>query len=197
MEEKFPIEKIRELLKNGMPLNEIMSRVMKIGAEIVENFGHKDYSSPMELFKEIQDGTSPLNKIEGQLSPVIQDQKTNVFAVKVCPMKKIMQEMSKGDEYDQNVNSVLDDFHLRENETSGNYSDIGCYIQQQIRQMLISSFTLNGKYDFNLIHLGCDKGKGRNISEGDVEAIKMDREMLSKLLDENDCVYAISVKEGQ
>lgn len=190
-------EVIRELLQTHKSFVDLMQDIMKIGAKIVEQFGHKDYNSPEDFFKDIKEGTSPLAEIDGDVDTDVENIGTNLICVKECPLKNLMKEMSEAGGFDARVNTVMEGHQLREGEESS-YVDIGCYIVQQLRQMVISSITVQGKYDLNYIHLGCDKGTGkRSLSKGDLDAINMDEDVLDRLLDKYDCVYAISFKEGQ
>lgn len=190
-------EYIRSLLKDFTNFDELMLTIMKLGKEITEEHGGKDYNSPEEFFLDIKNGTSPLFVIDGDIDTDPEGIGTNLICVKQCPLKDLMNEMSQTNTTDNEVNTIMNGHILREGEKS-NFLDIGCYILQQLRQMMISSITVKGNYAFNYIHLGCDKGTGkRTISEGDVEAVGFGKDSLNRLLDKYDCCYTISYKEGQ
>ncbi len=191
------LEFVRSLLEEGKPFNVIMQEIMVLGSKLAKEHGHKDYASAEDFFAAIKAGESPLLHIDGDVDTDIEGAGTNLIAVKSCPLKDLMAQMSESKTSDAKVNTVLDGHHLREGEDS-NYVDIGCYIVQQLRQMMISSISVNGKYDLNYIHLACDKGTGtRSISKEDVALVKIDKEFLDRILDEYDCIYTISFKEGQ
>ena len=188
---------IRSLLKDFTNFDELMLSIMKLGKEISDEHGRKDYNSPEEFFLDIKNETSPLFAIDGDIETDPEGMGTNLICVKQCPLKDLMSEMSNSGTSDNEVDTIMKGHMLRDGEKS-NFLDIGCYIMQQLRQMMISSITVKGEYAFNYIHLGCDKGTGkRTISEGDVEAVGINIDALNQLLDKYDCCYTISYKEGQ
>ncbi|WP_457556843.1 hypothetical protein [Candidatus Harpocratesius sp.] len=190
------LAELRNMLKEGKPFNEIMTDVMKIGVELAKKVGHKDYSSFEEFMLEIKEHKSPLYYIDEDVITDFESGGTNLIGVKKCPFKDIMKTMSSSGTADANVDTVMNDHHTREG-TNDKFIDLGCYVAQQLRQMIISSLTVNGKYHLNYIHLGCDKCTGkRTINKDDLEAINFDQAKLEKLLEQVDCVYAISYKEG-
>jgi len=197
VEKRIDVTVVRKLLEEGKPFNVIMQEIMKIGHEIVEQHGHVDYQNIDEFLEALSTHSTPLNVIDREIDTNVEGAGRNVVCVKQCTMKDLMKEMSEAGGDDAKVTTVMQGHQLREGEES-NFIDIGCYIMQQLRQMMISSIKVGGQYDLNYIHLGCDKGTGkRTVNKGDVEAIHMDQELLNKLLDKYDCVYAISYKEGQ
>ena len=197
VEKRVNIDVIRSLLEEGKSFTDIMKEVMVIGKKFADDFGHKDYNSPEEFFEDIKKGTSPLVHLDGEVETDVDNTGKNLVCVKHCPMKDLMKEMSSSGTSDAKVDTVMNGHMLREGEES-NFVDVGCFVMQQLRQMMISSISVQGKYDLNYIHLGCDKGTGkRTISKGDVEALSFDEGKLNSLLDQCDCVYTISFKEGQ
>lgn len=194
--EEYGIEELRQLLKENKPFNEIMTDVMKVGRDIATKVAHKDYKSCEEVMEDIKNHNSPLFYIDQEVITNFEDGGTNLIGVKKCPFKDIMNTMSRSENSDAKVNTVMDGFHTREGEDDS-FVDLGCYVAQQLRQMIVSSLSVNGKYDLNYIHLGCDKGNGtRTYNDGDINMIGMDRERLDRLLNEVDCIYAISCGEG-
>ena len=197
VEKRVNIDVIRSLIEEGKSFTDIMKEIMAIGKKFADDFGHKDYNSPEEFFDAIKNGTSPLVHLDGEVETNVESTGRNVICVKQCPIKDLMREMSSSGTSDALVDTVMDGHMLREGEES-NFIDVGCYVMQQLRQMIISSISINGKYDLNYIHLGCDKETGKRvISKGDVEVLNFNEDTLNSLLDNFDCVYAISFKEGQ
>jgi len=190
-------ERIRKLLEKEGKFSEIMTEIMKIGKEIAEKVGHKDYESPEQFFQELHEGKSPLYQID---EITLGDQEglgTNIFAVKKCPMGDLMAEMLASKEgIDNTVRSVMDGFQVG-NGIEHSFIDIGCYFMQQIRQMVISSLTVKGEYVFNYIHLGCHRGDKMVLNETEIEAIGIDKEKIKEVLENHECVYAISFKEAE
>ncbi len=173
-----------------------MTNVMKIGTEMAKKVGHKDYSSMEEIMLEVKNHTSPLYYIDQEVIADFEGGGTNLIGVKKCPFKDIMSTMSGSGTSDAKVDSVMDGHHTREGEDD-KFIDLGCFVAQQLRQMVVSSLKVKGEYHLNYMHLGCDKKTGKKtINAGDVEMINMDLDRLNRLLAEVDCVYAISYKEG-
>ena len=190
-------EYLRSLLTEFKDFDELMLKLMKLGKEISDEYGGKDYNSPEEFFLDIKNKTSPLFMLDGDIETDPENIGTNLICVKNCPVKDVMKEMSESGTSDAQVDTIMSGHMLREGEKS-NFIDLGCYVMQQLRQMMISSITVKGEYVFNYIHLGCDKGTGkRTISEGDVESVGIDKNALNRLLDKYDCCYTISYREGQ
>ncbi len=194
--DEIGLEELRNMLKEGKPFNELMTDVMKIGSEIAKKVGHKDYPSFEAAMEDIKNHTSPLFYIDLDVITDFEEEGTNLIGVKKCPFKDIMKTMSESGTADAGVDTVMDD-HQTRHEENVKFLDLGCYVAQQLRQMIVSSMSVNGEYVLNYIHLGCDKGTGKRLhSKGDIEAVGINMEMLDRLLDEVDCVYAVSHKEG-
>ena len=197
MEANWGIEEVRKLLQEGKPFNEIMTDIMKVGKKIAEKIGHKDYDSPEQFFQEVHEGKSPLFQIDDITLGDEEGLGTNIFAVKVCPLGHLMEEMMNSTEGNDNtVQSVMEGFQFG-NGIEHKFLDIGCYITQQIRQMVISSLTVKGKYVFNYIHLGCKKGDRMVLSNHEIEALGIDKAKIEKVLENHECVYAISFEEAE
>jgi len=197
MKANWGIEEIRKLLKKGKPFNEIMTDVMEVGKKIAEKVGYKDYDSPEQFFQEVHEGKSPLFQIDGITLGNVEDLGTNIFAVKVCPLGHLMNEMMKSTEGNDNtVQRVMEGFQFG-NGIKHKFLDIGCYITQQIRQMVISSLSVKGKYVFNYIHLGCRRGDRIVLSNHEIEALGIDKSKIEKILEDYECVYAISFEEAE
>ncbi len=196
MESNWGIDEVRELLKQGKPFNEIMTDIMKVGKKIADKIGHKDYSTPEEFFQELHDGKSPLLYIDDITVGDEEELGTNIFTVKKCPLEDLMTEMKNSSEgNDSTVANVMDSFQFG-NGITHKFIDVGCYISQQIRQMVISSLSINGKYSFNYIHLGCKKGGQMVLSEHEITALGLDKSKIEKVLETHNCVYAISFEES-
>ncbi len=196
--ERVTLEFVRSILKEKKPINEIMIDVMKLGKSITDQIGHKDYQSIEEFLEDINAGTSPLFQLDAETDADVKDSGLNIFAVRKCPLADLMDQMKQsGEGQDHLVSTALDGFQVRENE-GHQFIDLGCYIMQQLRQMLVSSITIKGEPILNYLHLACKRGDAQEVvhSEGDVAAIGMDKALLEAMLEDHHCVYAIySTKE--
>ncbi len=185
-------EYVRSIMKAGKPINKIMQDIMKIGKKITEEIGFKEYNTIEEFFEDINNGTSPLFEIDDITIANIDNCGKNIFAVKKCPIADLMEKMKTSqDDHDHLVLTALNNFQIREGE-SYQFIDIGCYIMQQIRQMVVSSISIAGTHSVNYIHLACKRDQEEIVfSQGDVEAIKIDKKLLEKILENHHCVYAL------
>ena len=173
-----------------------MQEIMKIGKEIVDKIGHKDYKSEDDFYEDIHNNTSPLQKIDPVTTGDNLGLGINIFAVKECALGKLMKQMLNSGDKDQNtVKSSMDHFQIRKDEEHS-FIDIGCWIMQQIRQMVVSSITLNGEYVFNYVHLACKREGVLKFSEQDIAAMNIPKDKLEKVLEDHECIYAISFKES-
>ncbi len=196
-EREITLDFVRGVLKEGKPINEIMQDIMRIGKKITDEVGHKDYNSFEEFLEEIEKGTSPLQLLDQEIEVDVDDSGLNVIAVKKCALADLMEKMKLSDDtHDHLVFSSLDGFQVREGEGQ-KFIDLGCYIMQQLRQMLISSITIRGEPILNYIHLACQRGGHEVVyCEGDVKDINMSKTVLDDILKDHHCVYAIySTKE--
>ncbi len=192
---EFGIENFRSLLEEGKSYNQIMQEVMKVGSRIVVKVGHKNYASIEEATEDIKNHTSPLFYIDQEVITNFENVGMNFIGVKKCPFRDLMKTMSESEGSDQKVTTILHDFEIREGEKNS-FIDLGCYIAQQFRQMILSSLTINGEYLLNYIHLGCKRNGKTSLNESEIDAIGLEQDKVRKLLEEDDCVYAISYKEG-
>ncbi len=193
--DEFGIENFRSLLAEGKSYNEIMQEVMRVGSRIVTKLGHKDYSTMEEAMEDIKNHTSPLFYIDQEVITNFENVGMNFIGVKKCPFRDLMKTMGEANGTDQKVKTILHEFEIREGEKNS-FIDLGCYVAQQFRQMILSSLTINGEYLLNYIHLGCKRDGKTTFNESEIEAIGLDQDKVRRLLEEVDCVYAISYKEG-
>ena len=193
---KFSKEEIRKYLKEGMSINEIVMVVMKLGKEIVDEVGNKNYSSEVEFYNDIHGNESPLAYVDDYSTTDVEGAGANIITVKNCKIGETMADMLANDDSDLKVDEVLKNFQTGDN--LGNcFLDIGCFISQQIRQMIISSMTVNGKYVFNYIHLGCKRGGNMRLCKREIEAVGLSEEQIEHMLENCECIYAISHKESE
>ncbi len=193
--DEFGIENFRSLLEEGKSYNQIMQEIMKVGSKIVEKVGHKDYGSMDEAMEDIKNHSSPLFYIDKEVVTNFDNVGTNFIGVKKCPFGNLMKTMGETQGNDQKVKTILHNFQIREGEKN-TFIDLGCYVAQQLRQMILSSLTVNGEYVLNYIHLGCKRDGKTVLNESEIEAIGLDQEKVRELLEQVECVYAISYKEG-
>lgn len=197
--ENITLEFVRSIMKEGKPINELMLDIMKVGKKITDEIGHKDYDSIEQFIAEINAGTSPLFLLDKETDADVKGSGLNVFSVRKCPIAPLMEEMkNSGNAHNGLVSTSLNGFQIREGE-SHQFIDLGCYIMQQLRQMLISSITIKGEPILNYIHLACQRDEKQvTYSEGDVEAIGISKDLLEKMLNDHHCVYAVfSTKENE
>ncbi len=196
-EKEITLEYVRSILKEGKPINELMQDIMKIGKKISDQIGHKNYSTIEEFLQEIHDGTSPMFELDRETDADVKDSGLNIFSVRKCPLADLMDFMTQSDEVkDHGVSTALNGFQIREGE-GHQFIDIGCYIMQQLRQMLISSITIQGEPTLNYMHLACNRSGHKTVySEGDVADIGISKDLIEQMLENHHCIYAVfSTKE--
>ncbi len=196
-EKEITLEYVRSILKEGKPINELMQDIMKVGKKITDEIGHRDYNSIEEFLEDINAGTSPLFQLDRETDADVKGSGLNIFSVRKCPLADLMDQMTHSeDQRDHGVSTALKGFQIREGE-GHEFIDLGCYIMQQLRQMLISSITIKGEPILNYMHLACKRSGHKTVySEGDVADIEMSKDLLEQMLEDHHCIYAVfSTKE--
>lgn len=198
---------IKNLIKSKKPWLEVLQDMMKTGKEVTDAIGHVNYASLDDFFQDIEAGTSPIVKLDNRYKPLGRIGNTMWLGVSECPVKALTLKMLNNgiDEiYISNVEQLEDEMM--------NSMTLGSYILLQIRQQVVSSLKIKGKYVANitnLLHqtatLENDKielefivadGTVKNIVENSNLTGKEVKEKINELLIENNndlCIYAVYV----
>ncbi|UJG43630.1 MAG: hypothetical protein K9W46_00260 [Candidatus Heimdallarchaeum endolithica] len=80
--------------------------VMKLGKEIVDEVGNKNYSSEEEFYNNIHGNESPLAYVDDYSTTDVEGAGANIITVKNCKIGETMADMLANDDSDLKVDEV-------------------------------------------------------------------------------------------